>query len=83
VRLDVRTCRDRDEFGRALYGIGQYFAAPATEEQLDRFTQVMEIGRMHAAFDDDDIVGGAGAFSFDLSVPGGSLPCAGVTVVGV
>ena len=31
--------------------------------------------RMHAAFDGDQIVGGAGAFPFELSVPGGSLPC--------
>ncbi len=38
---------------------------------------------MHAAFDGDTIVGGAGAYTFDMSVPGGSLPCAGVTVVGV
>ena len=39
--------------------------------------------RMHAAFEDGQIVGGAGAFPFELSVPGGSLPCAGVTAVGV
>ena len=38
---------------------------------------------MHAAFEDGQIVGGAGAFPFELSVPGGSLPCAGVTAVGV
>ena len=38
---------------------------------------------MHAAFDGDQIVGGAGAYSYDFTVPGGSLPCAGVTVVGV
>lgn len=38
---------------------------------------------MHAAWDDGRIVGGAGAFSFELSVPGGSVPAAGVTVVGV
>ena len=37
---------------------------------------------MHAAFEAGEIVGGAGAFTFDLSVPGGSLPCAGVTIVG-
>ena len=83
MSVEIRICRDQAEFGRALYGIGQYFAAPATYEQLARFTQVLEIGRMHAAFEGDEIVGGAGAFSFDLSVPGGSLPCAGVTVVGV
>src|SRR5947209_14460903 len=38
---------------------------------------------MHAAFEGKEVVGGAGAFTFDFSVPGGSLPCAGVTVVGV
>jgi predicted acetyltransferase len=40
---------------------------------------------MHAAFDDDgSIVGGAGAFSFRMTVPGGdSVPTAGVTIVGV
>src|SRR5215475_9862834 len=39
--------------------------------------------RMHAAFEDGRVVGGAGAFPYELSVPGGSLPCAGVTAVGV
>ncbi len=39
---------------------------------------------MHAAFDGERIVGGAGVFPFELTVPGGAvLPCAGVTVVGV
>ena len=39
---------------------------------------------MHAAFENGAIVGGAGAFPFELSVPGGgSLPCAGITAVGV
>src|SRR5438105_12702369 len=38
---------------------------------------------MQGAFDDGRIVGGAGAFPLDLSVPGGSLPCGGVTLVGV
>jgi predicted acetyltransferase len=39
---------------------------------------------MHAAFDDGAIVGGAGAFTFRMTVPGGApVPTAGVTVVGV
>jgi predicted acetyltransferase len=81
--FDVRPTRDTAEFGRALYAIGQYFSGPPTEEQLDRFTQVLPVERMHAAFEDGEIVGGAGAFPFELSVPGGVLPCGGVTVVGV
>jgi predicted acetyltransferase len=81
--FEVRRAKDRDEFERALYGIGQYFGGRATEEQLDRFTQMLPVERMHAAFEGDEIVGGAGAFPFELSVPGAVLPCGGVTVVGV
>jgi predicted acetyltransferase len=81
--FEARATRDRDEFARALYGIAQYFGGYPTDEQLDRFTQILPLDRMHAAFDGDEIVGGAGVFPFELSVPGGSLPCAGVTVVGV
>jgi predicted acetyltransferase len=81
--FEVRAARDREEFGRALYGIAQYFGGYPTDEQLDRFTQVLPLDRMHAAFDGDEIVGGAGVFPFDFSVPGGSLRCGGVTVVGV
>ena len=38
---------------------------------------------MHACFDDKQIVGGAGVFPFEMTVPGAVVPCAGVTVVGV
>jgi hypothetical protein len=57
VPFDVRPCRDRDEFGRAIYGIGQYFGGPFTEEQLERFSKVLEVERLHAALDEDEIVG--------------------------
>jgi predicted acetyltransferase len=80
---DVRSVRDREEFARASYAIGQYFGAPLKDEQIGRFLSYLDLERMHAAFEDGEIVGGAGAFTFDLSVPGGSLACAGVTVVGV
>jgi predicted acetyltransferase len=81
--FDVRPTRDLDEFARALYGIGQYFGGFPTEGQIERFSQWLPLDRMHAAFDGDEIVGGAGAFPFELSVPGASLRCGGVTVVGV
>src|SRR4051812_13647256 len=81
--FEVRPSSNADEFGRAVYGIGQYFGGPPTEEQIDRFKQVLPFERMHAAFEDGQIIGGAGAFPFELSVPGGELPCGGVTVVGV
>jgi predicted acetyltransferase len=81
--FEVRACKDQDEYGRAVGVIGQYFNPPPDEELLELFSRTLPHERMHAALEDDQIVGGAGAFPFELSVPGGSLPCAGVTAVGV
>src|SRR5262249_9797072 len=83
LMFDVRPTGSGEEFGDAVYAIGQYFGAPLTEERIERFSRVLPFERMHAAFDDGQIVGGAGAFPFELSVPGGELRCGGVTVVGV
>jgi predicted acetyltransferase len=83
MALEVRPCADKDEFRRAVDAIAQYFGPPLTEERVDRFSRVLDLDRMHAAFEDGVIIGGAGAFTFDFGVPGGSLPCAGVSVVGV
>ena len=77
--FDVRPCADQDEYSRAIGAIGQYFNPPPNEELLELFSRTLPHERMHAAFEDGQIVGGAGAFPFELSVPGGSLPCAGVT----
>ena len=83
MAFEARPCRERDEFARAYYAIGQFFAGPPDEERLDRVLQLIDLDRLHAAFDGGEVVGGAGAFTYDLTVPGGSLPCAGVTLVGV
>jgi predicted acetyltransferase len=80
--FEVRPCADQDEYGRAIGAIGQYFNPPPGEEFFGRWVRTLPHERMHAAFEDGQIVGGAGAFPFELSVPGGSLPCAGVTAVG-
>ncbi|HJQ49358.1 MAG TPA: GNAT family N-acetyltransferase [Gaiellaceae bacterium] len=81
--FEVRPVADQEEYGRAIGAIGQYFNPPPSEELLERFVHTLPHERMHAAFEDGQIVGGAGAFPFELSVPGGSLPCAGITAVGV
>src|SRR5262252_1428675 len=81
--FEVRPCADQEEYARAVGAIGQYFNPPPGEEFLERFARTLPHERMHAALEDGQIVGGAGAFPFELSVPGGSLPCAGVTAVGV
>ena len=50
---------------------------------MQRFTKLLPLERMYGAWSNEAIVGGAGSFPFDLTVPGGDLPTAGVTVVGV
>ena len=50
---------------------------------MQRFTNLLPLERMHGAWSNGTIVGGAGAFPFDLTVPGGDLPTAGISVVGV
>jgi predicted acetyltransferase len=81
--FEVRATANAAEYADAIYAIGQYFGGPLTEERIERFKQVLPFDRMHAAWEDGEIVGGAGAFPFLMSVPGGEVACGGVTVVGV
>ena len=83
--IDVRPCTSLEELRDAAGAITHYFARERpTEEWAERWLKNFELERMLAAFDDGKIVGGAGAFSFKITVPGGAaVPCAGVTVVGV
>ena len=79
----VRTTRDLDEFRAALGSIGHYFGGWPDAEGAERFARNLPLDRMHAAFDGEAVVGGAGVFPFTMTVPGGEVGCAGVTVVGV
>jgi predicted acetyltransferase len=82
--VDIRPCRDLDEFRRAAACIGHYFAFEMDEDMAERLTRTLPVGRMHAAWDGDRIVGGAGVFPFAVTVPGGAeVATAGVSVVGV
>lgn len=82
--IEVRTCNSIEEMRQALQAISHYFAYENTVEGTERFSQVLKVERMHAAWEADRIVGGAGVMDFEMSVPGGaSIPSSGVTVVGV
>ena len=83
MALRIRATRSPAEYEAAIGAIEHYFGGAWSSEEAERFGRLLPIERMHAAFDGDAIVGGAGAFPFELSIPGGRLPCAGVTVVGV
>jgi predicted acetyltransferase len=83
MTIDVRSCGSVEELRNALNVISHYFGHENTDEDAERFAQWIDLERMHAAWDGDRIVGSAGAFTYRLSVPGGSVPAGGVTVVGV
>ena len=83
MAIKVRTCKSLAEFQQAIGAIAEYGGWEIDDEIAKRFLRVFPLDRMHAAFEGRRAVGGAGAFPFDFSVPGGSVPCAGVTVVGV
>jgi predicted acetyltransferase len=82
--IEVRPCSSVEELRDALNAISHYFGHENQLEDAERFAKWIEVERMHAAFEGDRIIGGAGAFTFQMSVPGGALvPAAGITVVGV
>lgn len=70
------------EFSQAIsLAFGDDISSP---EAIASWRAVTEFERSLAFFDGDRIVGNAGVYSFDMSLPGGAAAaCAGVTVVGV
>ena len=83
MAIRIRTVRSNDELALAIGAIGHYFGWAPTAEQVESFLTYLPLDRMHAAFDGGTIVGGAGVYPFEMTVPGGPLTCAGVTIVGV
>jgi predicted acetyltransferase len=83
--IEIRTVADERELREATAPMVHYFGREQpNEEWSERWLKTFELERMLAAFDGDSIIGGAGAFTFRMTVPGGeALSCAGVTVVAV
>ena len=83
MAIEVKVCAPEDVTG-ALNGIWHYFGGRATEENTELLKTILPAERVHAAFDNGAIVGGAGAYLFETTVPGGAqVPTAGVMAVGV
>ena len=80
----VRVCGSGEEVAAAVSPIWHYFGRSApTSEQIEPLVRVLPPERVHAVWDGERAIGGAGAFPFELTVPGGRVRAAGVTVVGV
>ena len=82
--FEVRACASTDEVKHAVAPIAYYFGRSTPDEELsERLIRVLPAERVYAAWEGGRAVGGRGAFPFQLTVPGGRLPAAGVTVAGV
>jgi predicted acetyltransferase len=83
VPIEIRPPDDDDV--PALFAADRRgFGATFEPEDIERFLPTMELPRFRIAVDGSAIVGVAGAFTLDVTVPGGaSLPMGGVTWVSV
>jgi predicted acetyltransferase len=80
--ITIRPVGD-EEFERHVIALESAFGEYPSAEDIQLERTVFELGRSLAAFDGDRIVGGAGAYSMRVTVPGATVPMAGVTGVGV
>lgn len=78
--MRAATADELPEFFAMLTGA---FGEDINDDELAIESLTAEPERTIAAYDGSDLVATAGAFTFDLAVPGGRLPTAGVTYVGV
>lgn len=83
MTIEIRACSP-EEHADALRPIRHYFGGSTLpEDALARWQRLQPPERMHAAYEEGAAVGGAGVFPLRLTVPGGQLDTAGVTVVAV
>jgi len=82
VDIEIRPITP-DQFGDFVVAAESAFGHRPTPEELDVYRKVFEFERSFAAFEAGTIVATAGVASFRLTVPGGTLPMAGVTAVAV
>jgi predicted acetyltransferase len=83
VGIDLRPV-DSDEFADFISVTFAAFGNVPTPEQLEDDLSIGDLDRSLAAVEAGRFVGAAGAYAFDLTLPGGTTtPVAGVTWVGV
>jgi predicted acetyltransferase len=82
VDIDVRTIRE-SELRTHFTTIESAFGARLGDDFFEFHRPFVEMDRTLGAFENGAMVGGAGAISYAMTVPGGEMPVAGVTSVGV
>jgi len=81
--IAIRSPESPDDYRRFITPLARAFAEEMGEGEWEIQRQVVEWDRFIGALDGDDVVGCSGLYSFRLTIPGGEVPAAGVTAVGV
>jgi predicted acetyltransferase len=82
--IEVEPAGGPDEVGAALAPIWHYFGRRPDPVEVEKLGTILPSERVLAAIEGGAVVGGAGAYRFDTTVPGGGqVPTAGVMAVGV
>ncbi len=82
MSVEFRTCTE-DEFASGISPIFQYFGEGPDEEGVKNFRLVLPPERIHAAYDGKEVVGAVSSYPFQMTIPGGPVQMAGITLVGV
>jgi predicted acetyltransferase len=83
MSITVRAGASLDDLRAGMTPIWHYFGHAPHDEQVSAFRRVMAPERVHTALEESRVVGAAAAFRFELTVPGGRVAAAGVTMVAV
>lgn len=83
MSVDIRPVTD-DELPAFSRRLATAFSGTTSDERIASNRRITELDRTLSAWDAGEIVGTAGAFTFEVTVPGGAfLRAAGVTMVSV
>lgn len=80
--IDIRQIK-KNELEPFVRTIELAFGSEMRASDIPTFERKVDITRLHAAFDDEEVVGTAGVFPFRFTIPGNVVDAAGVTMVGV
>ena len=81
--IEINAGRSAEEVLTALAPVMHYFGATPSPQDGSRFTPFIEPSRAFVAHEDGAAVGGCASFPFEMTVPGGVVRAAGLTIVGV
>jgi predicted acetyltransferase len=84
MAIEIRAVRDDEHETMVLNDLRAFNATTPTAPVMARLRTGLELDRFLVGVDDGELVSNAGAFSFQLTLPGGAtVPAAGVTWVAV